>query len=325
MDTSITVAIARANLYQYCTPADINSVQFLQYLNLACERLVNSGKFKGMVVDCVFDSSTGYITLPYELQSILAIQVRNCPEVVFGEFHTFSIVGPGRLKPDMQNQGILVDCGADFPTIISPDPYAPATIKLTIEKPADAGKTMRIFGTYPNGEEFRDSQGVRGIEITSIFPSVTTTLVAKTITAVELPTGRIDNWYLSGFVGSVETLYSRYYPFETVPNYKRYLTQTIQDSASSNIRPTIGLKCMRRFIPMQAETDLVWPGNLGALKFAIKGLVLEDNGMEDQAAQQFGFAYNLLDQMTRASRGSGMMPIPFAPFGAGNRTLLNTW
>lgn len=324
-NTSLTVAICRANLYQYATPSDINSAQFLPMLNQVCSILIESGKWKGNVIDCIFDSSTGYITLPYELQSILAVQVRNVPEVVFGEFHEFVITGPGRMKPDMQNQGLLVDCGADVPTMVSPDPLNPATLKLTITKPADTGKSMRVYGKYPNGDDFMDAQGVRGIEITSVYPSVTTTLVASYITGVELPEDRIDNWYLFGVVNGIDTLFSRYYPFETVPNYKRYLTQTIHDSASSNIRPTIGLKCMRRFIPMQAETDFVWPGNLSALKWGLKALVHEDSGYEEEAAAEWQMAYNRLDQQTRAARGSGMMPIPFAPFGAGNRTLLNTW
>lgn len=324
-NTSITVAIARANLYQYYTPNDQNSAKFLSGLNLVCERYVNSGKWKGNVLDCVFDASTGYITLPYEMQSILAVQVRHVPEVVFGEFAEYVITGPGKLKPDMQNQGILVDFGADVPSMVSPDPDNPCTLKLTIAKPADAGKTMRVYGTYPNGDEFMDAQGNRGIDITSVYPTTTTTLVAKTLTAVELPEGRIDNWYLYGTVDGTDTLLSRYYPFESIPNYKRYITQTIQESASSNIRPTIGLKCMRRATPMIAETDLVWPGHLGALKFGLMALKDEDNGYDDSAMQKWGNGYNLLDQWTRASRGSAQMPIPFAPFGPGNRTLINSW
>lgn len=320
-DTALTVAIARQYLERYVPPNE----DFLPMLNQACEILVNKGKWKGMVIDCIFDSSTGYITLPYEIQSILAVTVRNVPEVVFGEFQTYITTGPGKLKFDMQNQGILVDWGADVPTMVSPDPQEPATLKLTIAKAADAGKSMRIYGKYPNGDDFVDADGVRGVTITSAFPTVTTTLQAAYITGVELPDGRIDNWYLYGTVDGTDTLLSRYYPFESIPNYKRYITQTIQDSASSNIYPTIGLKCMRRFIPMQAETDFVWPGNISALKWALKALVHEDAGYEEKAAAEWEMAVSRLDEQTRASRGSALMPIPFAPFGPGNRTLINTW
>ena len=324
-DTALTVALARQYLSRYIPPNE----DFLPMLNQACEILIGKGKYKGMVIDCIFDSSTGYITLPYEIQSILAVTIRHVPTVVFGEFHTYSISGPGTLRfdaeSDMQNQGILVDWGADVPTMVSPNPRTPATLKLTIAKPADAGKSMRIYGKYPNGEDFKDAQGVRGIEITSVFPTVTTTLVASYITGVELPSGRIDNWYLYGTVDGTDTLFSRYYPFESIPNYKRYITQTIQDSASSNIRPTIGLKCMRRFIPAQADTDFVWPGNISALKWALKALVHEDAGYEEKAAAEWQMAVERLDEQTRAARGSALMPIPFAPFGPGNRTLINTW
>jgi hypothetical protein len=320
-DTALTVAIARQYLERYVPPNE----DFLPMLNQACEILINKGKYKGMVIDCIFDSSTGYITLPYEIQSILAVTVRNVPEVVFGEFQTYITTGPGKLKFDMQNQGILVDWGADVPTTVSPDPQEPATLKLTIAKAADAGKSMRIYGKYRNGDDFVDADGVRGVTITSVFPTVTTTLEAAYITGVELPDGRIDNWYLYGTVDGTDTLLSRYYPFESIPNYKRYITQTIQDSASSNIYPTIGLKCMRRFIPMQAETDFVWPGNISALKWALKALVHEDAGYEEKAAAEWEMAVSRLDEQTRASRGSALMPIPFAPFGPGNRTLINTW
>lgn len=320
-DTALTVASSRQYLEKYIPPNE----DYLTYLNQACEILINRGKFKGAVVDCIFDSSTGYVTMPYEIQSVLAVTVRNVPETIFGEFQTYITTGPGKLKFDQQNQGLLVDWGADVPTMVSPSPQNPATLKLTIAKAADAGKTMRIFGKYPNGDDFVDADGVRGVTITSVFPTVTTTLEAAYITGVELPEDRIGNWYLYGTVDGTDTLFSRYYPFETVPNYKRYITQTIQDSASSNIYPTIGMKCMRRFIPMTAETDFVWPGNISALKWALKALVHEDAGYEEKAESEWNMAILRMDEQTRASRGSAAMPIQFAPFGPGNRTLINTW
>jgi hypothetical protein len=324
--SNLTLGVARQQLYRFSsTPNDPTSSECANDLNLVCERFSTSGKWKGNVVDCIFDSSSGYITLPYELQSILAVCVRNCPEVVFGEFQTFITTGPGKLKFDQQNQGLLVDWGGDVPTMVSPDPRYPATIKLTIAKAADAGKVLRIYGKHSNGEEFVDADGVRGITITSVFPTVTTTLVAKEITGVELPDGKIGNWYLYGTVDGVDTLYSRYYPFETIPNYKRYITQTIQDSADSNIYPTIGLKCLRRFFPAIADTDFLWPDSLGALKFGLQALQYENTGNDESATICWNKGFKELDDQTRASRGSGMMPIPFAPFGPGNRTLINTW
>lgn len=324
--STLIVSSARQQLYRFSsTPNDPTSEEFLNDLNLVCQRFIDSGKWTGNVIDCIFDSSNGYITLPYEMHSILAVCVRNCPEAVFGEFQTFSQTGPGKLKFDQQNQGLLVDWGGDVPTMVSPDPRYPATIKLTIAKPADAGKVLRIYGKHSNGEEFVDADGVRGITITSVFPTVTTTLVAKEITGIELPDGRIGNWFLYGTVAGVDTLYSRYYPFETIPAYKRYITQTIQDSADSNIYPTIGLKCMRRFFPMTAETDFVWPDNLGALKFGLQAINYENTGNDESADICWAKGTNILNQQTRASRGSGIMPIQFAPFGPGNRTLINTW
>lgn len=326
--SNLTVGLARTQLYRWSsTPNDPYSSEFLNDLNLVCDRLTNYGKYRGNVVDCIFDSSDGYITLPYELRSILAVCVRNCPEVVFGEFQTYIVTGPGRLKydSDMQNQGILVDWGGDVPTMKSPDPRYPATIKLTIDKAADAGKTMRIFGKHANGEDFVDADGVRGITIVSSYPTTNTTLVAKEITGVELPNGKVGNWYLYGTVDGVDTLYSRYYPFETIPVYKRYITQTIQDSADSNIYPTIGIKAMRRYFPMTADTDFVWPDSLGALKFGLQAINYENTGNDQSAEICWNKAKQELDEETRASRGSALMPIPFAPFGPGNRTLINTW
>lgn len=315
--TQLTVALARELLYEFYTPDDPNSAEFLPRLNKVTQRLINSGKWLGNVFDAVFDSSDGHITLPYEAQSILGVQVHRTPGVIFNEFHEYSIVGPGELRADRPTQGVLIDAGDGYAT--KHDILEPNYLKFILNAPADAGITVRVFGEFPDdegGEPIYDSTtGVQGRSVTLAYPSVTTNFKAKRINHIvfSAPRDALVGFYV--LTDGDDRLLSHYLPWETIPNYKRYKTQTTTRR--------IGLKLQRRWVQLRYESDPVYPGNLAALQLGGQAYQHETTGYLDQANQEWATALNWLSQEARANRGAAQFAVPYAPFGPYVRTVSN--
>jgi hypothetical protein len=320
MNTTVTVAQARELTYQFYTPENINSTKYLPGLNKVCERLINNAKYKGNVVDGVFDSSTGYVTLPLEVQSVLSVHVNGCPEVVFNEFFEYVTVGPGELRPELYNQGILIDMGDGWAT--QRDIVDASYLKFILNAPADAGKTVRIYGTSGEagslGEDLYDSStGVRGVEVTLAYPSVTTAFKVQKITGLQFETGRVGLTGLYTTTSGDDYFLSKFYPYETKPTYKRYKTQTTNNR--------IGLKFRRRWIQMTAETDWVFPGNIAAIQLGLQALRHEETGYLKEAMDEWAAAMKWLNDEVRANNGSAQFPINFAPFGPYRTTAPNAY
>lgn len=320
MNSQLTVAQARELLYSFYTPSNAASPLFLTGLNKVCQRFINSGKWNGNVLNGVFDSSTGYITLPYEVQSVLAVTVNGCPEVIFNEFHELVTVGPGELKPELHNQGLLIDSGDGFVT--QRDIIDPNYLKFIINAPADANKVVRIFGTSGEagslGEDLYDSTtGVRGMPLTLAYPSTTTSFKVQKLTGLQFATGRVGLTGLYVLTSGDDYFLSKYYPFEINPSYKRYKTQTTAQR--------IGLKYWRRWVQMTAETDWVFPGNLAALQMGLQALKHEETGYLEKAAEEWGAAFKWLNDELRANFGSAQFAINFAPFGPYRSTAPNAY
>lgn len=318
--SQITVAQARELLYQFYCPENINSTKFLAGLNKVSQRGINSGKYLGNIVSGVFDSSTGYITLPYEVQSILAVTVNGCPEVIFNEFFEYVTVGPGELRSDLYNQGILVDAGDGYPT--NRDIVDPNYLKFILNAPADAGKTVRIFGTSGEagslGEDLYDSStGIRGMPLTLAYPSATTSFKVQKITGLQFEGGRIGLTGLYVLTDGDDYFLSKFYPFELIPSYKRYKTQTTNNR--------IGMKFWRKWVQMTAETDFVYPPSLAYLQLALQALKHEETGYLQEAIAEWAAAMKWLNDETRSSRGSAQFNINFAPFGPYRQTAPNAY
>lgn len=318
MNTSLTVGSSRPILYTYATPADQNSSAYIGKLNQVCARLLDMGKYVGSIVERAFDGSEGFITLPFDTEAILGVQIDRCPALVFSEFHEFIQVGPGQMREELHTQGVLVDMGDGFAT--KKDILEANYLKFIINAPADAGKTVRIYGESGEagsyGEDIYDSTtGVRGMSVTLTYPSVTTNFKVKKITGLEIEAGRVGLMGLYVLTSGDDRLLSKYYPFEFYPTYKRFKTQTTTK--------VILLKCQVRFVPMTAETDWVIPGNIGALKFGLMALNYEDTGYEESANENWNKARSLLSLEARSKNGSDIFALNFAPYGNWNGNIGN--
>lgn len=292
MNTRLTLADVRPILAPMVNSSDLNDPLFLQILNEVQERYINSGKWKGSIVTLRYESSTGFITMPYNYAAALALTYDRYPFPIFTEFHQYVEEGPGKVDDTLHWPGILIDLGDGFCTQAN---IPAAGVVRIYSSGSDNGDVVRVYGNL-NGVTVYDSNGNEGEAVTLAAPFVATTNQFTEITGITKPltSARV---YAKSWDGSTETLVGTYQPNETRPCYRRYQTGI----AEKEIR----LICHRRFIPTVAETDWIIPGNISALRAGIQARLFEDASDMDAADASFTRGLNFLNDESKTFRGGG--------------------
>lgn len=283
----LTVARVRASLYDTVSPGNPSDEKFLRLLNQVCERFVDSGSWSNSDFAVELTPQNGVITLPRRASALKGFRVQDGPNrTVFPKSYEYLEVGEAVDETNYLSAGF--DAG-DF--CVHTDIPEPANLVLAISNPDDAGLQVTLRGFDADGNRiFTD--GVDGETVILASPTVTTVAEFAELESITLdPT--VGNVTLSD--GTTELGF--YEPGETDPVYRRYKVGAVGDGHH------IFALCSRRHVELVAETDLVFPANLGALKHGLLGLMREDNGDLQGAAVHFGQAYALLNAEIKRLRG----------------------
>jgi hypothetical protein len=194
----------------------------------AIELLSIKGEFDpllGYVDICVIDAC---VTLPREVEQVLAINLDGRPMLGKNPFHTFHLNGPGDFLPDRFS---WTDVG-QFPTYR--DLQCPGKLVAFLDSEDDAGKELRVFGFDDQNRPLRTKiNGVweDGLIVPTIFgyalPAATDPVVsrithivkARTIGDVRLSS--FDNAACSANQSASGCLLGIFEPDETIPLYRR--------------------------------------------------------------------------------------------------------
>lgn len=301
MNTTLTVADVAPILNRYA------GNDLIGRINQVLDRLNNSGLWKGTLNRSILGIGTqgrGFITLARGDESIVGVDIGGVPRTVRSEFYEYSPSGYGYIPEEQYSCGPLVDMGDGFVT--QANITGIVTLRLKLEDPADAGKTVRFYGKDESGREIYSATGHKGTTLTTVSPSADTMQIFTEITGLQFQfmQGYSTLWQV---IDGVETQIGVYAPGEMRPCYRRYKTGVIQDSNCNCNR--IQVLSRRRFIPLVAPTDWIIPGNIGALKMGLQALTLEDAGTISEAEVCWGKATQLLDQELSALRGSAQTTI----------------
>ena len=302
----ITLAEARPQLYQAIVPSldnQANIDRFNSYLNLAQERLINSGKWNGTILPVRFYSPTGIITLPRRFVSALAakwnkntgtgswasgpIKIRNG---WFSYLNPISDLWTASYWPRYgYNETFFDDLGDGFVTFANTT-YDTYTIKVEIEDASDAGEVVVIKGKDTNNNDVT-------IEVTLANPFSTDAQVFKgpiTFFSKSMTSGNVNLYAVSG---ANQEQIGAYESTETTASYHRY---AVPNEPSVDY---LDVLCKIRFVPCVYDTDEVIVSNLGALKNMLMSLKWEDEGDMDRSEMFFMKALQLLNGENREVRG----------------------
>lgn len=335
MASSQTNLLTLWNYYEELFPgcSGPTDPKFLRLVNLGLEQVINSGTWDGNVVWTVFNGSSGAIALPYNMQTIIGVDINGCPQMVFGQFTEYQEVGPGMaFRVTAPGCGPLVDYG-EWPTQklipqltpIGATVPASGTLTLTITNPADINIVVRILGNDANGLTVTDATGARGITMTTAYPSVTGTQVFSDISNVLIQSPTTippftHPWQLLLNYNGQQQLAS-YLPFETIPQFHIYKTGTWNTSVP------IACQCRLKYTPVWTVNDPIVPGNLNAWKFILQAIDKESSGTVEGAYGSkllWGDAFNLLNTEHRSRRGKAQYHVNLNPNGPGQRPIQNS-
>ncbi len=283
----LTVARARASLYDTVSPGNPGDEKFLRLLNQVCERFVDSGSWANSDFAVELTPQNGLVTLPRRASALKGFRIQDGPNrTVFPKAYEYLEVGGSIDEANYLSAGY--DAG-DY--CVHTDVPEPANLVLTISDPSDAGLRVTLRGFDANGNRiFTD--GVDGETVVLANPSVTTAAEFADIESITLDSTS-GNVTLSD--GTTELGF--YEPGETDPAYRRYKVGAVATGYH------VYALCSRRHVELVAESDLVFPANLGALKHGLLGLMREDTGDLQGAAVHFGQAYALLNAEIKRLRG----------------------
>jgi hypothetical protein len=260
-----------------------------------------SGLWKGVcnLGTYTLPAGQGYFTLSRGDESILGIDICSRPVEVYNIWYPFNPDGIGYMPEDKRGCGPLVDIGDGY--VVQKDISENCTLRLKLEDAADASKTVRLFGLDEDGREIYDTNGFKGITLTTASPSSDTTQVFSRITGIQFPfmQGYSTLWQV---VSGVETQIGVYAPGEMIPCYRRYKTGIL----NQNDDVTLRTYCRQRFVSVVAPTDYVIPDNVGAYKYGFLGLKHEDAGRIEEADICWARSEKLLNEQLAALRGSAV-------------------
>ena len=189
----------------------------------AIQLLANKGEVDPLVGYVDICVTNNCITLPREVETVLALNIGGHPALGHDELFSFHLNGPGDFNCscnyDWFNTG-------NFPTYR--DLPCPARLIAFLDKQEDEGKLIRVFGFDDQNRPLRtqvNGEWIDGLLVPTIFgyalPASTDPKVARITSVVKDRT--IGNIRLSSFDGSSSsgTLLGIYEPDETKPSYRR--------------------------------------------------------------------------------------------------------
>lgn len=299
----LTVSTARSELLDVVVGGNDTEQNFLPLLNQVQERYFSLGRWPGTQIALDYSAHNGYITLPRFAGSLLGGRLNNVPAPAFGRLHEFALNGPAD-GDAIYRVKMFMDMGDNFCTMI--DLPKPSKLKLVSSEEEHNNVGIKLSSADNEGPVFSRPTSVK------LLVDETTTEVFSSITRIVKP---LTKGYLSLYAVDpdtlTETLLSIYEPGELNPSYRRYRIIGIEPDKS------ITVLCKRQYVPALADSDLVYPPVIGALKHGLIALNYENNGDMERANGSWAMGLQILQGALREERGGALITAQKMRLGVG--------
>jgi hypothetical protein len=309
----MTVKSLSDQLSSYCSPDQ----QFLPVLNLILPRLYSMGYWRDLCYELEITTSNGYFSLPAEAESIMCATVDGTHHNLWAQWHDYKIGG-------------IPNSYSAYPIFgIVDDGYGPAAEVI----PSDANHSVRLEPLSPNTTlpndgsiyvEYERESGAKSNYVFQISNAASMTMPhtdVRKITAIRFE-GVPVKVRLEAFKTSDSTIVYTLAEGrgDFVARYRRY--RTSQPSNGDTQKVFLLLK--RAFLPLMDESDIVYLGNVNAIKCAILATTAEDNADIERSNFHWQVCRQLLEEEKDASRGAARQVFTIDPY-SGNGTPQNMY
>lgn len=296
------------------------------YVNRACQRLLEEGKWKGTTVRVRICITSGTcITWPREIETIEAAAICNWPITLRNGWYEFLPAGPGVAGTTCCMKD-AIDMG-EFPAF---DDVQGTGKKLAVYAEAQeaVGKSIILQFTDGNGNWVRTTDPITGVVIDGeklvIGPKGTYVYTTNTCAAnglahvIKDTTVGVVRVYEYDPATSLLRPLGYYQPDENVPVYRRtrlpgvqpQSTTTTDTSCSSRV---LDAKATIRFIAAYDDNDWLPISHPEAIRLACQAVLREENGKLEDALAYWQMAYRCLDKQLKKYTGDGVQqPIVMA-------------
>jgi len=310
---AMTVKSLSDQLSSYCSPDQ----RFLPVLNLVLPRLYAMGYWRDLCYEMEITTTNGYFSLPAEAESIMCATVDGTPNNLWSQWHDYKVGG-------------IPNSYSAYPIFgIVDDGYGPAVEVI----PNDTNHSVRLVTIHPNialpedGSvyvEFEYENGEKSNYLFQINDSAVMTMPdtdIRKITEIRFQ-GVPVRVRLEAFDTDTET---KIYTLaegrgDFVARYRRYRTKM----PSNGDTQKVFLLLKRAFVPLMEETDIVYLGNVNAIKCAILATTAEDNADIERSGYHWQVCRQLLEEEKDASRGGARQVFTIDPY-SGNGTPYNMY
>jgi len=322
----INVAQARTSLSPYVGAGGVcaNDDRVLEYLNEACARLIDSGKWVGLIRKINICHRAGLMTLPRDVETVLAASDCGVPITIRNSWYEFLPGGPFRMS-ECNPWPALAERGDNYCTAF--DITGTMKIRVYNDLSVDNGKFILLQGTNEDGnrvQTLNDGEYVDGEILTysNTTPPVTTVnwtkleCIQKTLT-----TGYIRIYQVDPDTLENKGLLVELHPNDLIPSFRRYyyggFCRSQCDSEEEAYHPFTFL-VKTRFNNLVQDTDIVPITASGALKNMFMAIWQERNNQIDLAQKYEARAVSCLQNELKQSQGSQVTMASKIP-GFGNR------
>lgn len=284
----------------------------LPVINEACERLVESGKWKGMIRLIRMCHRAGVLTLPREVETVLAASKCGVPFEVTNQWFSFLPGGPFNMS-ECNPWNMMTEYGTNWATVF--DITGVMLVRVYNDLSIDDGKAILLQGTNGDGNRVQTLQdGIWNdgevVICNNANPPVTLTTWTN-IEAVqkELTTGYVRIYQVNPDTMQNAGLLAEYHPNDTEPTFRRYkyggYCQTSCDGETSGQKyHPFTFLCKIRHVPLVRETDILPITAPGAMKNMCQAIWMEKNNNLDLAAQYEARAVQYLQNELKQAQGS---------------------
>ena len=314
----MTVKSLSDQLSSYCSPDQ----RFIPVLNLVLPRLYAMGYWRDLAYEYRITTSNGYFALPLDAESIMAVTVDKSPQSLWAQWHDYSIGGMPNTYSAYGMFGVVDDGIHSTKEALDPTKvYAVRIQNISQNNYLPADGIVYLSGFDDENLEFQEK-----LDLSTQSNITSFTFTTNTITS-------ITDIRFEGITSNSKVFAYPYLETPTDDNtvilaegkgdqifrYRRYRTKT-----PSSATQEIFLLLKRAFVPIMDELDIVYLGNVNAIKSGILATTAEDNADIERANYHWQVCKQLLEDEKDAYRGGARQTMRVDPY-SGNGTPYNMY
>lgn len=314
----MTVKSLSDQLSSYCSPDQ----RFIPVLNLVLPRLYAMGYWRDLAYEYRITTSNGYFALPLDAESIMAVTVDKSPQSLWAQWHDYSIGGMPNTYSAFGMFGVVDDgVHSTKEALDSTKGYTLSVKAVTGNLPSDG--IIQIKFTLLNGsitslqEDFSLTNANGSLSLKA-FGNANQINAVSEIRFDGIPTD-IEIYAVESGLTVDDKLVLAEGKGDQIFRYRRYRTRT-----PSNVTQDIFLLLKRAFVPITDESDIVYLGNVNAIKSGILATTAEDNADIERANYHWQVCKQLLEDEKDAYRGGARQVMRVDPY-SGNGTPYNMY